>query len=39
LRASLCHHRTYDGRQEIDPMVERPDQRVVAIEVKLSSTT
>jgi hypothetical protein len=36
--ASLHHLRTYDGRQEIDLIVERPDQRVVAIEVKLSGT-
>lgn len=36
--ANLRHLRTYDGRQEIDLIVERPDQRVVAIEVKLSST-
>lgn len=35
---ALRHLRTYDGRQEIDLVVERPDHRVVAIEVKLSST-
>lgn len=34
--AGVRHLRTYDGRQEIDLIVERPDQRVVAIEVKLS---
>ncbi len=32
------HLRTRDGRQEIDLIVERDDQRVVAFEVKLSAT-
>lgn len=36
--AQLRHLRTYDGRQEVDLIVERPDQRIVAVEVKLSST-
>lgn len=36
--ASVRHLRTRDGRQEIDLIVERPDQRVVAVEVKLGST-
>lgn len=36
--ATVRHLRTYDGRQEIDLIVERPDQRVVAIEVKLAGT-
>ena len=32
------HLRLQGGRREIDLIVERPDQRVLAIEVKLSST-
>lgn len=32
------HLRTKEGRQEIDLIVERSDQRVVAMEVKLSAT-
>lgn len=36
--AQVRHLRTYDGRQEVDLIVERPDQRIVAIEIKLSST-
>jgi predicted AAA+ superfamily ATPase len=32
------HLRTKDGRREIDLIVERADQRVLAIEVKLSAT-
>jgi predicted AAA+ superfamily ATPase len=36
--ASVRHLRTREGRQEIDLIVERPDQRVLAIEVKLSAT-
>ena len=32
------HLRTKDGRQEIDLILERADQRIVAIEVKLSVT-
>jgi len=35
--ASLGHLRTRGGRHEIDLVVERRDQRVVAVEVKLSS--
>ena len=35
--ASVRHLRTREGRQEIDLIVERPDQRVLAIEVKLSA--
>ena len=37
-KANVRHLRTHDGRQEIDLIVERPDQRVLAIEVKLSAT-
>lgn len=36
--ARTAHLRTQDGRQEIDLIVERADHRVLAIEVKLSST-
>ena len=36
--ARVRHLRTKDGRQEIDLIVERADQRVVAIEIKLSAT-
>lgn len=36
--ANVRHLRTYDGRQEVDLVVERSDQRVVAIEVKLAGT-
>ena len=36
--AQVRHLRTYDGRQEVDLIVERPDQRIVAVEIKLSST-
>ena len=36
--ATVQHLRTQSGRQEIDLIVVRPDQRVVAIEVKLSAT-
>ena len=35
--AQVRHLRTYDGRQEVDLIVERPDQRIVAVEIKLSS--
>lgn len=35
--ARVCHLRTKEGRREIDLIVERPDRRVVAIEVKLGS--
>ncbi len=35
--ASVHHLRTKDGRHEIDLIVQRRDQRVVAFEVKLSS--
>lgn len=31
-------HNSTEGRQEIDLIVERPDQRVVAIETKLRAT-
>src|SRR5690606_12899113 len=34
--AGVYHMRTARGRQEIDLIVERDDQRVLAIEVKLS---
>lgn len=37
-KANVRHLRTHDGRQEIDLIVERPNQRVLAIEVKLSAT-
>lgn len=36
--AEVRHLRTQDGREEIDLIVERSDQRVLAIEVKLSAT-
>lgn len=35
--ARVRHFRTREGRQEIDLIVERADQRVVAIEVKLGA--
>jgi predicted AAA+ superfamily ATPase len=34
--ARVHHLRTYDGRQEVDLIVESDDQRVLAIETKLS---
>lgn len=36
--ARVKHLRLYGGQREIDLIVERPDQRVIAIEVKLSGT-
>jgi predicted AAA+ superfamily ATPase len=36
--ARVHHLRTHDGRREIDLVVTRGDQRVVALEVKLSAT-
>lgn len=36
--ARVHHMRQRDGRHEVDLIVERADQRVVAIEVKLSAT-
>jgi predicted AAA+ superfamily ATPase len=36
--ARVRHLRLHGGRQEVDLIVERADQRVVAIEVKLSGT-
>ncbi len=36
--ASVKHLRTRDGDREVDLIVERPDQRIVAIEVKLART-
>jgi predicted AAA+ superfamily ATPase len=36
--AQLFHLRTHDGRREVDLIVARGDQRVVALEVKLSAT-
>ena len=36
--ARVRHLRTKDARQEVDLIVERADQRIVAIEVKLSRT-
>lgn len=38
VEAQVRHLRVHDGRHEIDLIVERPDQRVVAIETKLSAT-
>ena len=35
---AVRHLRTREGRQEVDLIVERPDQRVVAVEIKLSSS-
>src|SRR5206468_1824359 len=36
--ATVSHLRTRDGRHEVDLIVERPDGRVVALEVKLAGT-
>jgi uncharacterized protein len=36
--ARVRHLRLHGGRQEVDLIVERSDQRIVAVEVKLSST-
>lgn len=36
--ARVYHFREYDGRREIDIIVERPNQQVLALEVKLSAT-
>ena len=36
--AQVSHLRLQGGRQEIDLIIERGDQRVIAVEVKLSST-
>lgn len=36
--AKVRHFRTWDGRREIDLIVERQDSRVLAIEVKLSAS-
>lgn len=36
--ARVRHLRLHGGRREVDLIVERPDQRVVAIEVKLSGS-
>ncbi|TFH61477.1 MAG: ATP-binding protein [Gemmatimonadales bacterium] len=36
--ATVRHLRTKEGRQEIDLIVERPDQRVLGVETKLSAT-
>ena len=36
--ASVHHLRTRDGRREVDLIVQRGDQRVVAFEVKLTPT-
>jgi len=36
--AAVHHMRTRDGRQEVDLIVARRDQRVVALEVKLAGT-
>jgi hypothetical protein len=35
--AAVHHLRTKDGRHEVDLIVERPDQRIVALEVKLAA--
>ena len=35
--ARVYHCRTYDGRREIDLIVETADQRVIALEVKTSA--
>ncbi len=36
--AAVYHLRTRDGEREVDLIVERPDKRVVALEVKLTTT-
>jgi len=38
VEGAVQHLRTKGGRHEVDLIVERSDQRLVAIEVKLSST-
>ena len=38
LRATVSHFRLRGGEHEVDIIVERPDRKVVAIEVKLSAT-
>ncbi len=37
LQATVSHLRTHAGEHEVDLIVERPDHRVLAIEVKLAS--
>ncbi len=34
--ATVHHLRTWDGRHEVDLIVQRADQRIVALQVKLS---
>ena len=36
--ATVAHLRTQNGSREVDLVVERPDQRVVALEVKLAAS-
>ena len=36
--ANVKHLRTKGGGREVDLIIERPDQRIVAVEVKLSDT-
>jgi hypothetical protein len=36
--ANVRHLRTREGRREIDLIVERPNQRVLALEVKLGAS-
>ena len=38
LEAKVAHLRLHSGRREVDLIVERADRRVLALEVKLSST-
>ncbi len=38
LHAKVFHFRTHSGEHEIDAIIERPDHRVLAVEVKLSSS-
>ena len=37
VEATVAHLRLHSGRREVDLVVERPDRRVVALEVKLGS--
>ena len=35
---TVAHFRTHGGDHEVDLIIQRPDQRIVAVEVKLSTT-
>jgi len=36
--AHVRHFRSWDGREEVDLIIERDDSRVVAVEVKLNAS-